>query len=244
MGLVLTSPISIGGATAATSFVEVPGMDGSLDLSLRNAQGAAYFGRRDITLQLATVGTFDEVARARSILGYYNGQDVYVFDARFGGEWHGTLTLGEWVDHVESWDGQISATVTATVAAEPTLLMLSKAVEFAPRTQASDVFSVSIAGNRATWPTFVLTPNRTSTVIGVRVEDASGRSLGSARYSQLAVISDTFVIDCERSLVTSGGEMKPVSIMEDFPALVPGVVRITPIGCSSATMSYRSRVML
>lgn len=246
MGFALTGPISIGEAKASTAFINVPGMDGSIDLTLRNATGSAYLDRRTVTLSLATVGTKAEVAAARAAIGAYNGKDVYVYDKRFGGDWHGMLTLGPWSDHVESWNGQLSATVTATVTAEPALLLPEVSVTFSPTTQADSMFPVSISGNRPAWPVFTLTPNRSSNVIGVKVFDNNDGLLGVARYAQPvgAVISGTATVDCGLSVITIGGEMMPTSIMEDFPVLVPGTVKVNPIGCSGVTMTYRPRLML
>ena len=64
MGLVLAGPISVGEAKASTSLVNVPGMDGSLDLTLRNEAESAYFNRRTISVPLAAVGTRAEVGES------------------------------------------------------------------------------------------------------------------------------------------------------------------------------------
>lgn len=238
MGLVLTGPIAVGEAVAATSFVSVPGMDGSIDLTLRNAVNAAYLGRRNITLPLATVGTKAQVAAAKAAIGSYNGKDVYVYDERFGGEWHGMLTLGAWTDRVESWGGQLSASVTATVMAEPALLMPTETVVLD-----SSQSTITVKGNRPAWPHFELVPTRSSYAIGVTVS-SGGVDIGTARYVSSSHIANNVDVDCYMGVVTSNGAILPTSLNEDFPILVPGSVTITPIGCASGTMTYRPRVMV
>lgn len=238
MGLALAGAIDTGAPAASTSLVNVPGFDGSLDMTLRDVAGRSYFDRRDVTVPLVASGTRDDVFAMKAAMGAYNGRQVDLYDARYGGCWRGTLTLDKWTDYHESWGGTFYSTVDAKINAEPTLVMRRETARI------TSGASVRVLGNHPTWPTFTLTPTGSSRSIGVSVSLPDGTLIGSVTHTSAANITSTVTVDCLMSTMSAGGSTLAVSIDDDYPYLVPKSVVVTLTGCSGAVMTYEPRVML
>lgn len=233
---ILTAPIAVGEAQPVTSFTDVPGLSGSVDLTLESPDGAAYRKRRSVTLEVASVGASDEVAFAKRAIGALVGRTVTVESPEDFGSWRGRLSVSAWKDYLEEHeDGPYKAsTVTVTIDAEPYLILAEREIQVDADT------TVNILGNTCAWPTLLITA--TTSTPSVRVTDELGGNLTLA-YS-LTVDSAEITADCQkgRSMLKDGSQVFP-TIASDYPYLMPGECRFALSGCT-ATLRYNPLVMV
>lgn len=154
------SGVEIGEAQPALTFQDVPGRAG-VDTSLRDRNGFAAVGRRDITIGVGLVGRRDEIMEGMAAIGGLNGQRGTLGGVHDKGELRGAWSVDAWDTQYDT-AGEIRwATTTLTLDAEPVVYGPARTV-----TLNAGETRFLVEGNRPAWPVIRLTvPGRRSMAV-------------------------------------------------------------------------------
>ncbi|WP_236023766.1 phage distal tail protein [Bifidobacterium miconis] len=232
--------LSSGGMTidaveSSVSVQDMPGRDGRLDLTLTDPTGAAYMGNRDITLNLYSIGTEDDILAAKQRLTALSGTMVTLSWRGLPGHYRGRLGLGAWND---KWAGGhlVATLVTITVNAYPYLIGRKLSITLQP-----GVNTIRVKGNRPCWPIWTLTP--ASGAKTVDAQDAHGHKL---TFTSVTAITGDITIETDpdsRELRVNGNLMTPTLDSDYFP-LLPGANTLTLAGIASASVAYQPLTLI
>ncbi|KFI50009.1 phage distal tail protein [Bifidobacterium biavatii] len=220
--------VSVGEATPATSYQQMAGLSGMIDLTLEDDTGAAYLSNREITIGLYTLGDEDDIVAAKIRLAALNGRRTTITWRTLPGVYQGRFSVGAWQD---IWAGRrlIASKVTVKLDADPCLYGPVRTVKLA-----KGVNNVYVKGNRPCWPTMSLTPDGSKTV---SVKDAYGRELSVTAISGTLSGSIAISSDPLDRWIRLNGQLRAPTLDSDYFPLRPGLNKITVAG-ASGTISH------
>lgn len=223
MGWYLTAPPSVDSASFRTSFTSVTGAHGSRDMTLVDSSGLAFADRRNVTLSIRTVGTYQEATASKLALGGYIGREVRVRWRILPGAFIGRLSASEpsevWVRGVFS-----HYELTLTLEAQP--LLLGDLVSAASG-------ALSIDGNVRVYPTIECTASSAS----VRVTAPDMTYVALAGLKSGTKVRIVCADDSSRGAFVNGVRILP-TIDSDFFSLEPGNVTLAITGGSINKVTY------
>lgn len=227
IGWYLTSAPEVDAISFDTSYTSITGTHGSRDMTLVDAGGMAYAGRRTVTLHLRTLGTWQEAVKSKLALGSMIGREARITWQALPGDFIGRL---ESSSPSEVWQGGVFAyyEIDLTMSAMPMLYGSKMTVSGT---------KLAVSGNCRVFPTFTATLKaekklKISRADGVFIEVNAEKNFAAGA---IAII--------ETSPIKSRGVyindvLTCPTLTSDFFDLPVGDSTITVVGASSITTSY------
>lgn len=225
--------VSVGEAKPTLTYTDVPGMSGGIDQTTTDATGAAYTGRRDVTINVATVGDPIEISEAKQRIGALAGRIVSVGGIGPHGEYRGRMTVGAWTDTPAAGRTATSAT-TLTVNADP--YCYGRPVTLPVNAGRNRLL---IQGNAMTPPQWTLTipPGTGTTDATVTDQTDMGRTIVCRVTRPTTAMSLT--LDAETRQARLNGTLQAIRLDSDWWPLRPGINTIT--SSHAGRLSYTPR---
>lgn len=212
--------LQIDSVDIATSFQQVPGRSGGIDMTLEDETGAAAIGRLSISLGIVISGDEQQAVESKLRIGTLIGRDVTVKWRALPGEYHGRLSRDAWSD-IHLGPVFFQSTTTLTISADPFLRYPRQTI---PLLDGEDAFLFTVPGNRPTRPRFTLTP--TAGVERVLIRDNGERAM-TVKLPAAADGDRPLVVDAETRTLRFGSALAGLTLDSDWFNLTPGRHSIT-----------------
>lgn len=226
--------ISVGKLSPRTQSVDIPGMSGTIDVSLRDTvTGRTYLDTREITLNVIFLGEGVDYWRTRERLAPLLGARSSMRDMTQPGEWYGVITGMEWDEHRNSFGIFTHAIGKIIMRAHP--LMAGDKHE---ETIGTGTTSITVHGNTGAWPTIDMRADTAGTVTIANLTTGLRLSLPRQWAS-----GQQIHVDMQHAQVTYGGSTPyyATPIDSDWWQVQPGINRIQVTGGHDITLAYREQ---
>lgn len=226
--------ISVGKLSPRTQSVDIPGMSGTIDVSLRDAvTGRAYLDTREITLNVVFLGEGVDYWRMRERLAPMVGGAASMRDMTQPGDWSGIITGMEWDEHRNSFGIFTHAVGKIVMRATPYMLGATHT-----ETLTGGTTPITVHGNVGAWPVIDLQAESTGTI--TLANTTTGLRLSLPRqwtYGQRVHV------DMQHGQITYNSDtpLYSLPIDSDWWQLQPGVNRIQVTGGHNVTITYREQ---
>lgn len=231
-----TEGVVLGSAQPATSYVDMAGLPGGADATLRDATGAATPGRRDVTVHLVASSDELELAEAKLRVGQLNGRRVSIRWQPWRGELTGDVSVGAWT---ETWNppGEVLwMETTLTISCDP--LLVGEWAGFSTDTDGDDV---TVEGTRPSYPLVTATPPAGTKRFYVTVRNSAGETTlkVDADYDGATELR---MDSLSRTSLYGDTPVFPL-IDSDYPMLVPGRNHVS-VSAGTALIAYQPLYMI
>lgn len=228
--------VVLGESQPAVSYVDMAGWPGGVDVSLRDATGAATPGRRDVTIHLVASSDELELLDAKRKVGQLNGRRVTVRWQPWHGELTGDVSVGAWSE-IWSPPGVVLWMETKlTVSCDP--LVTGEWAGFSTDTDGVDV---TVDGTRPAYPLVTSTPPAGTKRFYVTVSNSAGETTlkVDADYDGATEVK---MDSLTRTSLYGDTPVFPL-IDSDYPMLVPGRNHVS-VSAGTALVAYQPLFML
>lgn len=205
---------SLGEGDHRTSMTDMPGRNGTVDMSQRDEMGKPYVARRTLALQLATTGDEDEYWETRRKLKRIDGIETDVGWRSMPGTLTGIPTVGAWEETRTRTGVFMWANVELTVECDP--FARGRLERFTATVSPKDVW---VDTDRPTAPTITTVPPYGTKRLYLTIGD---RQLVYNFDGNGADGSTTLKVDCDAKTSVYGSTPVFPTIDSDYPTLVRG----------------------